>query len=211
GRGRALRAARALRSAPARDRDGSAAGRGRRAPDALDPAQRRGDPRGALRADRNGGRDGRGTESPPRALGALLLRHLRAIPRRTRARGGAPRRHLDAVVAVGGFRRDVALGDVAADRVGLALGGRAVAAAAARHDAHALTRGDRVLRGLADVAHAPVGRGDLDAVDGARLAPVEPPRRRGLALEAERDEGGRVELVLALDPEAAAVAAGRAA
>src|SRR5204862_3820338 len=45
---------------------------------------------------------------------------------------------------------------------------------------------------------------------GAVLAAPEPPRRCGLALEAEGDEGRQQELVLALDTEAAAMTAGAA-
>src|SRR6185295_14454463 len=60
----------------------------------------------------------------------------------------------------------------------------------------------------ADVAHRPVGRGDLDTVDRAVLPAPQAPGRRDLALEAEGDEGGREELVHPLDPEAAPVSAG---
>ena len=70
---------------------------------------------------------------------------------------------------------------------------------------------DRVLGGLAHVAHRAVGRGDLDAVHRAvRRPPWSPHGGVDLALEAEGDEGGGEELVHALDAEAAAVAPGAA-
>ena len=124
--------------------------------------------------------------------------------------GVSARREIDAVVAPRGFGRHVALGDVAGHGGAVPLRRGAVAAAAARHDPHDLALGDGVLRGFADVAHRAVGGRDLDAVDGAVRAAPEAPRRGRLALEAERDEGGREELVHALDAEAAAQAPGAA-
>ena len=115
----------------------------------------------------------------------------------------------DAVVAPRRLGGDVALADVPAHRLRIAPGRRAPAAPAAGHDAYDLALGDRMLGGLADVAHRAVGRGDLDAVHGAGAAAAEPPRRRGLALEAERDERVGQEPVDALDAEAAAVACRR--
>src|SRR5262245_56248085 len=72
----------------------------------------------------------------------------------------------DAVVAAGRLGGDVALADVAAHRLGIASGRRAPAASATGHDPHDLPGADRVLGGLAHVAHGAVGRGDLDAVHG---------------------------------------------
>src|SRR5262249_61147233 len=73
-------------------------------------------------------------------------------------------------------------------------------------EARALAGRDGVLGWLAGLAQARAGRRDVDAVPGAVLAAPEPPGRRRLALEAERDKGRLEGVILALDPEAAAVA-----
>src|SRR5207249_12157815 len=87
---------------------------------------------------------------------------------------------------------------------------RCVASASAGHAPYDLARRDRSLGRLAHLSQGSVRRRDVDAVDGAILPAPEPPGRRRLALEAERDEGRLQEVILALDPEAAAVAPGAA-
>src|SRR5207247_4573223 len=112
---------------------------------------------------------------------------------------------LDPVVTARGVLAHVALAHVPTHRLRLALRPRAPATAAARHDLHALTGRDRMLRRLAHVAHGAIRRRDLHPVVRAVLAAPQPPRRRRLALEAERDEGRRLELVHSLDAETSAV------
>ena len=67
-----------------------------------------------------------------------------------------------------------------------------------------------MLRGLAHVTSRTVGRRDLDAIHGAVKSPAEPPGRRRLPLQAERDEDWREEPVHALDAEPAAKLTGAA-
>src|SRR5262249_61584530 len=97
-----------------------------------------------------------------------------------------------------------------ARRVGPAIGGRRVPPPPAGLDADDLAGRDRVLRRLAHLPERPVPGGDVDAVDCAVLAAPEPPRRRRLALEAERDEGRLQEVIVALDAEAPTMAPGAA-
>src|SRR5690349_9853588 len=121
-----------------------------------------------------------------------------------------PGRRAGAVVPPRGLAAHVALADVPAHRLRIALGGRPVAPAPAGHDAHPLPRRDRMLGRLAHLPDRPVGRGDLDPVDRAVLAAVQAPGRRHLALEAEGDERGGEELVEPLDAEPTAEATGPA-
>src|SRR5690348_196415 len=91
------------------------------------------------------------TTSASRSGGAPVPSN--SVPqRRARTATSAPvDRH--AVIAPGRLGAHVALGHVAADGLAVALGGRAPAAAAARHEPHRLAGGDRVLGGLAHMAH----------------------------------------------------------
>src|SRR5262249_15899221 len=76
GRGRGCRSAGGERADPARDRDRSPPRGGGRAGEPVEAVERRGRPRGSLRPDRHRGRDGRSSPRAPRALGALLFRHV---------------------------------------------------------------------------------------------------------------------------------------